>query len=390
AEEEKPQEKVEEKAEEVPEVKAEEKVEEVPEVKAEEKPQEPQEAPKETPQEPQETPEEKPAAKDAAATPTGIPGGFPNTPALAAEQDREASVSPLPAANGALNPIKLSPGEEVPKATTEDVNTNVKLDQESYEKSDALPAEDLKDKPVSVDPLPAAAGAVNPVKLEPGQEVPKATAEEVNKNVKLDKESYEKSDALPQSGMPPVSNNMIPESSLPVVGAAEAALISSAGPESSTAKLAGQVPKEPKAEKAVEEKPAAAVPEPVKESIVESGSAPEAAASDAKVEEKKKLEEEVRKSVPTVPAVATPKVAEPKEEEAPKVVEPKEEAPKVVEPKEEAPKAAETPAETKKEEAAKPAEGAATNGAKKEEAPPAKKKNRLSTMFAKLKNKFSE
>ncbi|KAL2110301.1 hypothetical protein VUR80DRAFT_1372 [Thermomyces stellatus] len=436
--------------------------------------------------------EEQPAGNEASPTPTDVPGGFPITPALAAEQEKEASVSPLPAANGAVNPVKLEPGEEVPKATTEEVNTNVKLDKESYEKSDALPAEDLKDKPVGVDPLPAAAGAVNPVKLEAGEEVPKAVADEINKNVKLDKESYEKSDALPGSeSLPPASNKTIPESSLPVTGAAEAAFLSSVGPDSTTAKLAGQVPVEPKAEKTLEsepqEKPAAAVPEPVKDSLEQSGKAPEAAASEEKVQEKKAVESEVKENVEMKPAETDTAAAVPEpvkgsieesgqkpeaaanatavgekkevEEELKKVVEAKTEAGPATEegkaseaapakaeeakpaegatkaeeakPAESAAKAEEAkPAESaaKAEEAkpaegatkteeAKPAEGAAkeeakpseptkaepakpadkpaegaaaTNGAKANGTPAKKKKNRISSLFTKLKSKFSE
>ncbi|PTB36841.1 carbohydrate-binding module family 48 protein [Trichoderma asperellum CBS 433.97] len=150
------------------------------------------------------------------------------------------------------------------------------------------------DKPVSVNPLPAAAGAVNPIKLAPGEEVPAVGIESINEHVKLDKESYEKSDALPgveATELPPVTSNMIPESSLPVV-AAQDVHISTVNPDATTVGLAAQVPLEAK------------VPEVVKESQEKAGAEPEAAADPKEVEEKAQVEEELKAKVTEAPATS--------------------------------------------------------------------------------------
>ena len=63
-----------------------------------------------------------------------LPGTFPETPAA------DVGVNPLPAAAGAVNPVTLAPGEKIPDGlTAESTTANVKLDADSYEKSDALP-----------------------------------------------------------------------------------------------------------------------------------------------------------------------------------------------------------------------------------------------------------
>ncbi|KAG5756237.1 hypothetical protein H9Q69_000597 [Fusarium xylarioides] len=109
----------------------------------------------------------------------------------------------------------------------------------------ATPANEL-DKAIGINPLPASEGAGNPIKLEPGEKIPESiTAQSTDKYVKLDKESYEKSDALPgiETELPPVSSNTIPESSLPIIGAQDV-LINSAAPTATTAGLAADVPLE--------------------------------------------------------------------------------------------------------------------------------------------------
>lgn len=109
----------------------------------------------------------------------------------------------------------------------------------------ATPANEL-DKAIGINPLPASEGAGNPIKLEPGEKIPESiTAQSTDKYVKLDKESYEKSDALPgiETELPPVSSNTIPESSLPIIGAQDV-LINSAAPTATTAGLAAEVPLE--------------------------------------------------------------------------------------------------------------------------------------------------
>ncbi|KAF4946187.1 hypothetical protein FGADI_11379 [Fusarium gaditjirri] len=109
----------------------------------------------------------------------------------------------------------------------------------------ATPANEL-DKTIGINPLPASEGAGNPIKLEPGEKIPESiTAQSTDKYVKLDKESYEKSDALPgiETELPPISSTTIPESSLPIIGAQDV-VINSAAPTATTAGLAAEVPLE--------------------------------------------------------------------------------------------------------------------------------------------------
>ncbi|KAI8718626.1 AMPK1-CBM domain-containing protein [Fusarium sp. LHS14.1] len=182
-------------------------------------------------------------------TPSDIPGGFPATPAL--ELDKPVSIAPL--------------------------------------------ANELE-KPISVNPLPASEGAGNPITLAPGEKIPESiTAQSTDKYVKLDKESYEKSDTIPgvETELPPVSANTIPESSLPIIGAQDVA-INTVTPVSTTAALAAEVPLEPKP----------AVPEVVKESQEKADVAPEASAVAEGVEEKAKVEEELKEKVPEAPATS--------------------------------------------------------------------------------------
>jgi len=152
----------------------------------------------------------------------------------------------------------------------------------------ATPADEL-DKPVAVNPLPAAAGGVNPIKLEPGEKVPDAAiAGNVNDHVKLDKESYEKSDALPGVQADTTTKNIIPESGLPI----GLETVNTVAPTSTTAALAGQVPLEPK------------VPQVVKESQDKAGADPEASAVAEEVKEKAAVEEELKDKVPVAPSTS--------------------------------------------------------------------------------------
>ncbi|WXC57314.1 hypothetical protein SNK03_003233 [Fusarium graminearum] len=107
------------------------------------------------------------------------------------------------------------------------------------------PANEL-DKVIGINPLPASEGAGNPIKLEPGEKIPESiTAQSIDSHVKLDKDSYEKSDAYPgiETELPPVSSNTIPESSLPIIGA-DVLAFNSAAPTATTAGLAADVPLE--------------------------------------------------------------------------------------------------------------------------------------------------
>ncbi|KAF1813397.1 hypothetical protein P152DRAFT_502765 [Eremomyces bilateralis CBS 781.70] len=186
------------------------------------------------------------------------PGTFPETPAeTPAEEPKEpeiVGVNPIPATSGTGNPIKLAPGEKVPDPSTITDNTvesTVKTDEASYNASDAGPAKD------TVKSLDTQGGAF---------------------------------------GVAPVTNNMIPESSLPIAPAPDkpsGPAIQSAAPDSTSAALAGAVPKEPRG-----------VPEVVAESQSQANADPEASASAEAVEEKKELEEELKSKVPEEPAAA--------------------------------------------------------------------------------------
>ncbi|KAK2596629.1 Cruciform DNA binding protein [Conoideocrella luteorostrata] len=159
---------------------------------------------------------------------------------------------------------------------------------------------DLEDKTIGINPLPATAGTGNPIKLAPGEKIPDSiTSQNVNEHVKLDKASYEKSDALPtapalSTDLPPVVGTMIPESSLPMGDKTDVTnpTINSAGAGSTTAALAGQVPLEPK------------VPAIVKDSQDKAGVAPEASAVPKEVQEKAKVEDEIKDKVPQAPATS--------------------------------------------------------------------------------------
>lgn len=179
-----------------------------------------------------------------------------------------------------------------------------------------------------VAPIPATGGIGNPVHLQPGEKVPDSsslTSNTITSNVKLDQASYEKSDSgAPQlppvvspasegsslggaalfGGLGPQTSNMIPESSMgmgkdapPPIDRAfseddsAGPTLSSVAPSSTTAALAGQVPKEPRG-----------VPEVVTDSQKEAHVAPEAAANPEAVVEKRQVENELKKTVPEEPA----------------------------------------------------------------------------------------
>lgn len=226
------------------------------------------------------------------------------------------SVNPIPATDGPGNPIQLAPGEKVPDPSTLTSNTI-----QSTVKDDKAPEEEK----VSVAPIPATAGAGNPIHLAPGEKVPDPstlTSNTISSTAKTDAASYEKSDAQPpqlgpvvtpeaereaKGGMfalPPLTGNLIPESSLPTNANAETekdpgVTIQSAAPTSTTAALAGEVPKEPKG-----------VPAPVTESQKEANFPPEASANPTAVEEKKEVEEELKQKVPEEPPAAESSVTE--------------------------------------------------------------------------------
>ncbi|PSN72248.1 hypothetical protein BS50DRAFT_247200 [Corynespora cassiicola Philippines] len=227
------------------------------------------------------------------------------------EDKAEVSVAPIPATEGLGNPIKLAPGEPVPEPSTLTSNTI-----ESTVQHEKEPQKDEDKAEVSVAPIPATAGAGNPIHLEPGEKVPDPstlTSNTISSTAKADEASYNKADSLPPQlgpvvtpqaerdanggmfGLPSLDGTIIPESSLPkdVETKTEqdpGVTVQSAAPTSTTATLAAEVPKEPK------------VPEPVVESQKEAGFTPEASANAEAVEEKKEVEEELKEKVPEAPA----------------------------------------------------------------------------------------
>lgn len=244
--------------------------------------------------------------------PGDMPGTLPETPFHDAS---EFSVDPIPATSDMGNPVQLAPGEKVPHPNTLTSNTvqSTVRDDPSLEKS----TED-SEQTFGVAPLPATAGTGNPVLLKPGEKVPHPstfTGNTINTNVTTDQASYENNTGAPQLpgvvtpdkeraakggmfDMPGITGNMIPESSLPMGGTAKSepdpgVTIQSAGANSTTAALAGQVPLEPRG-----------VPEIVQESQHEAGAGPEASGDREAVKEKMAMEKELESKVPEEPATS--------------------------------------------------------------------------------------
>ena len=184
-----------------------------------------------------------------------LPGTFPETPAA---ENQEFRVNPIPGTGTGINPITTRPGERVPQSsdfTNRTIESNVTLDKESYDKAGGVPQ------------LP------NPI----------TPAEERGTGM---------------FGLPEITKNMIPESSLPVVGGAgngagtgavtdTGPTIQSVSSQSTTNELAGKVPIEPRG-----------IPEVVSESQEEANVSPEASANPEAVQEKSAVEQELVKKVP--------------------------------------------------------------------------------------------
>lgn len=297
-----------------------------------------------------------------------LPGAFPETPApLDSQEEKAFSVNPIPASEGTGNPVSLAAGEKVPEPSTLHSNTidsGVHDDpelkaQDTYSLA-PIPASAGNGNPVSlaagekvpepstlhnntiesgvhddpelkaqdelntysVAPLPATAGTGNPIHLQPGEPVPHhstLTGNTVDSSVKLDKESYEKSDSgAPQlppvltpgseqealgaqpvfGGLGPILGGpFIPESSLPMGEKAVSDVgptISSVAPQSTAAELAGQQPILPRG-----------VPEVVSESQEQAHVSPEAAANPEAVQDKTALENELKQKVTEEPAISS-------------------------------------------------------------------------------------
>ena len=281
---------------------------------------------------------------------SALPGMFPETPSV---EPPEFSVSPIPATSGVGNPVSLQPGQKVPdpsKLTSNTISSTVHDDM-----SLAKSAEDSQ-QTFGVAPIPATEGIGNPVHLQPGEKVPDPssfTKNTINSTVTTDKKSFLSGSGAPQlpdvvtpqherdargGGMfslPERTSNMIPESSLPMDdgGSSErdpGIHIQSAGPQSTTAQLAGNVPLEPRGvpdivresrdpgihiQSAGPQSTTAqlagnvpleprGVPDIVRESRAEAGFDPEASSNRAAVKEKSELEQELESKVPKEPSTA--------------------------------------------------------------------------------------
>ncbi|KAL8800397.1 MAG: hypothetical protein Q9182_005199 [Xanthomendoza sp. 2 TL-2023] len=231
------------------------------------------------------------------------------------ESENTFGVAPLPATGGFGNPINLQPGEKVPDPSTLTSNT-----VKSTVKDDpSLLRSEESEKTFGVAPLPATGGFGNPINLQPGEKVPHPstfTSNTTNTHVTTDKESYERGSTAPQLpdvvtpkkerdnkgasmfSVPGITNSMIPESSLPMGGSTSAekdpgAFIQSAGADTSTAALAGNVPKEP-----------SGLPQVVQESQHEAGTDGGVGDNRQMVREKSDMEKELESKIPEAPATS--------------------------------------------------------------------------------------
>ncbi|KAK2681350.1 Immunoglobulin-like fold [Fusarium oxysporum f. sp. vasinfectum] len=293
-------------------------------------------------------------------TPSDIPGGFPATPAN--ELDTTIGINPLPASEGAGNPIKLEPGEKIPESiTAQSTDKYVKLDKESYEKSDALPGIETELPPVSSNTIPESSlPIIGAQDVVINSAAPTATTAGLAAEVPLEsngafvpevvRESQEKAGAVTEASTDPTEvkektmveeelKGTVPEAPATSVGTAgvveekaSPALNSAADAITDTANknlpdsvkeqlpVAAQETLAAKNEEQIRQEVSPEVPVEVKESLVEAGKSPEAAANTAAVEDKKEVENELLKEVKPVTGIYDSVVEQPKEE--PKQVSP--------------------------------------------------------------------
>ncbi|KAI1476296.1 carbohydrate-binding module family 48 protein [Daldinia eschscholtzii] len=298
-----------------------------------------------------------------------LPGTFPETPANELDKGGDFGVNPLPAAAGAVNPIKLAPGEKIPEGLAANGTTDqVKLDPESYEKSDTIPG-GLPLTLNSAAPVSTTAVLAGSVPLEPkvpevvreSQEKahvdPEASgiAEEVKEKAEVEHELLEKVKEAPTTSEGTAGKGTEKTEDVVTPGEAAASVAAAASAVGAAAVAGAITAKDVAAEKATDAATAAQasvieaaanlpdsvkeqlpesvqnaigstkkeetreevspeVPAEVKESIIEAGKAPEAAANTEAVEEKKAVEAELLKEV-------KPVEAEKKEETAVKLAE---------------------------------------------------------------------
>ncbi|KAL5050130.1 hypothetical protein BDW71DRAFT_204189 [Aspergillus fruticulosus] len=193
---------------------------------------------------------------------------------------------------------------KAPGSTTAGLDKDVPLEQRAN-----VPGGFPADTPLSeysVNPIPASSGIGNPIHLKPGEKVPDPST--FNPNTVQSTASTTASHNQDSSrlagpfSVPPASNTMIPESSLPMGSGTNPAptdpgvTVQSAAPTSTTAELAANVPFEPK-KQADSSSPVDDVPAVVRESISKAHRDPEAAAQQEVVDEKKELEHELQQKI---------------------------------------------------------------------------------------------
>ncbi|KAK3686381.1 Cruciform DNA binding protein [Vermiconidia calcicola] len=257
------------------------------------------------------------------------------------EGEQSFGVSPIPATGGISNPVQLPPGDKVPDSSTMSDNT---ITSGVHDDPELKTKDQESEQTLGVSPIPATGGIGNPVHLEPGEKVPDPstmTSNTIDSNVKTDKESYERSDAYPptspagagtlQERVTPSSailsgpGPIIPESSMPMGNNTDLSeenigpTMSSVSPESTTNKLAGQQPKEARGVPEVvsesqqsttnelagqQPKEPRGVPEVVSESQQEAHADPEASADPEAVDQKKAMEDELQKTISQEPVTS--------------------------------------------------------------------------------------
>ncbi|KAF5856474.1 hypothetical protein ETB97_007305 [Aspergillus alliaceus] len=212
-----------------------------------------------------------------------------------------------------------------PGSTTAELAKHVPLEQRANVPGTFPATPGSEADQFSVNPIPASSGAGNPIKLRPGEKVPDPSTfnpNTIHSTVRTDKAGYEQDASYPLTGgqskeanafaVPPISGNMIPESSLPMgqasQGTADPFTIQSAAPTSTTAGLAGAVPLESQKRQTNigSGAPVGDVPEVVRHSISEAHVDPEAAATKEAVGEKREMEHELQRKVPVDESAGTP------------------------------------------------------------------------------------
>ncbi|EXJ89919.1 hypothetical protein A1O3_02986 [Capronia epimyces CBS 606.96] len=258
-------------------------------------------------------------------------------PAVVPEAFTTSSAAPESTTTALAGQVPLEPRKEATEVTSGTDDSTLTKETTKSSLPGAFPETPQHEEPknetetITVNPIPATSGTGNPISLPAGEQVPppsEVTSNTVHSTVTTSKEDYEKSGSasLPfvagvaglgaglagalGFGASEKKENLIPESSLPIGPAAGETLdagptISSAGPISTTAELAGKVPLEERKPATVVE-PESTVPEVVKESIEEAHAPAEATAFTEAVQEKAEVEKELLKKIPTAEEAGEP------------------------------------------------------------------------------------